>query len=118
MRAEDGSFTVTGKAVTLKLKSSARKSGWFKFAAANHPDEVCSSDSNDETSCDAWDAGMSDSYTSFDDIIADLSMAQPDSLVLGESHYRLKKGSTGRDFSWTGPGVVTDSAEAMFTIKA
>jgi hypothetical protein len=109
--------TVTGDAVTVKLKSSARKSGWFRYSAANHPDETCTTDASGDTECDAWDDELPASYFSFDDLVATLGAAQPDSLVLAESHYRLKKGSTGRDFSWTGPGVVTGSAKAGFSIK-
>ncbi|MGV8908002.1 MAG: hypothetical protein ACOH1Y_03400 [Propionicimonas sp.] len=108
---------VTGAAVTLKLKSSARKSGWFRFEALNNPDQVCSTDSSGDAKCDDWDAGVTDTYSSFDDLIAALDAAEPDSLVVGESRYRLKKGSTGRDFSWTGPGVVTGSVKVGFGIR-
>ena len=102
--------------MTVKLASSARTSGWFRYAAANHPEEICATNPNGDTSCDSWDASTG-SYSSFDDLIGALGAADSDSLVLGESHYRLKKGSTGRDFSWTGPGVVSGSANASFSIR-
>lgn len=108
--------TTAGDAVSLKLRSSARKSGWFQFAAANHPGEVCTTDENGDTECEEWDEDTP-SFSSFDDLVATLDEAQSDSLVLGESHYRLKKGSTGRDFTWTGPGVVSGSAKASFSIR-
>ncbi len=50
------------------------------------------------------------------DTVTGLSVT--DSAVEGVLSYKLKKGSTARSFEWTGPGVVSDSAEATFTIKA
>ena len=109
---------VSGTAVSVKLKSTARKSGTFAFNPVNQPTESCVSLPSGETVCEEFAGTSTDGVESFDDLIAILDDEQSDSAVEGVLHYKLKKGSTTRSFEWTGPGVVTDSAEAMFTIKA
>ena len=67
--------------------------------------------------CEEFEGTSTDGVESFDDLVAVLDDVQPDSAVEGVLHYRLKKGSTTRVFDWTGPGAVSGSAEAMFTIR-
>lgn len=109
---------VNGSAVSVKLKSTARKSGTFAFYPVNQPTESCVTLPSGETVCEEFDGTSTDGVESFDDLIAVLDDVQSDSAVEGILHYKLKKGSTTRSFAWTGPGVVTDSAVAIFTIKA
>ncbi len=109
---------VTGTAVSVRLKSTARKSGTFAFNPVNQPTESCVTLPSGDTACEEFDGTSTDGVESFDDLIAVLDDLQSDSAVEGVLHYRLKKGSTSRRFEWTGPGVVSDSAEATFTIKA
>ncbi|HEY3409509.1 MAG TPA: hypothetical protein VGK53_15160 [Propionicimonas sp.] len=109
---------VSGSAVSVKLKSTARKSGTFSFNPVNQPTESCVTLPSGDTVCEEFDGTSTEGLQSFDDLIAVLDDLQSDSAVEGLLHYKLKKGSTARSFEWNGPGVVTDSAEAMFTIKA
>ncbi|HEY3547964.1 MAG TPA: hypothetical protein VGK17_17975 [Propionicimonas sp.] len=109
---------VTGTAVSVRLKSTARKSGTFAFNPVNQPTESCVTLPSGETVCEEFDGTSTEGVESFDDLIAVLDDLQPDSAVEGVLHYKLKKGSTARSFEWTGPGVVSDSVEATFTIKA
>jgi hypothetical protein len=109
---------VTGSAMSVRLKSTARKSGTFAFNPVNQPTESCVTLPSGDTVCEEFVGASTDGAESFDDLIAVLDDLQSDSAVEGLLHYKLKKGSTARSFEWTGPGVVTDSVQAMFTIKA
>lgn len=106
-----------GDPLTLKLKPSARKSGWVKLAATNI-DDPCSVDSTSAIDCTDWSTGASDTASSFDEVLDSLTATQPDNLILGSTYYRLKKGSTTRNFTWTAPGAVTGSTKASFSIHA
>lgn len=108
---------VSGAAVSVKLKSTARKSGTFAFSPLNQPTESCVTLPSGDIVCEEFEGTSTDGVESFDDLVAVLDDVQPDSAVEGVLHYRLKKGSTTRVFDWTGPGAVSGSAEAMFTIR-
>jgi hypothetical protein len=110
--------TVTGEAVPVRLKSSARKSGRFTFGPANQPDGICETLPDGSTYCEYFEIQVTDELGSFDDVIAALEDEQPDSAVQATLRYRLKKGSTARAYEWTGPGVVTGEAESYFRIKS
>ena len=110
--------SVSGDAVSVKLKSTARKSGTFVFSPVNKPTESCVTLPSGAEVCEEFVGTTTEGLESFDDLLATLESEQPDSAVEGVLHYKLKKGSTSRGFEWTGPGVVTDSAEAAFSIKA
>jgi hypothetical protein len=109
---------VSGKTFSVKLKSTARKSGTFVFSAVNQPTETCVTLPSGDTACEQFDGTTTEGLESFDDLVAVLDDEQPDSAVEGVLHYRLKKGSTDRGFEWTGPGVVTGRVVAAFSIKA
>jgi len=110
-----GGLTV-GKPLTIKLKASARKSGWVMFAAAAVTDP-CTGNANSVT-CTDLSANVSDTASSFDEVLDGLTASPPNNLVVGAASYRLKKGSTTRDFTWTAPGSVTGSAKASFSIRS
>ncbi len=109
---------VSGDAVSVKLKSTARKSGTFDFSPLNQPLESCVTLPSGDIICEEFEGTDTEGVESFDDLIALLDDQVPDNAVEGVLHYRLKKGSTTRVFDWTGPGVVTGSVETMFSIKA
>lgn len=108
---------VSGKAVTVKLRKAARRSGTFQFGPVNQPDETCVTLPSGEVFCEEFEGETSDGVESFDDLLAILDDQQPDSAVQGLLRYRLKKGSTARIFEWTGPGAVTGNVEASFSIR-
>ncbi len=108
---------VSGAAIAVKLKSAARKRGTFMFSPVNQPAESCVTLPGGETVCESFEGTPTDGLESFDDLIALLDDEQSDKAVEGILNYRLKKGSTTRVFDWTGPGVVSGSAEAMFSIR-
>lgn len=110
--------SVFGDPVKVKLASTARKSGTFSVAPANAVSEECEVDSSGNVFCIEWGDGSVESYGSFDELIASLDEFVPASSVVGELRYhRKKKGSAVREFTWTGPGVVTGAAEADFSIR-
>jgi hypothetical protein len=109
--------TVYGAPIPFTLKTTAKTSGYFKVAAANTYNEACDVDSRGEIVCTDWNFDPSEDWTSFDDVLDTLTTQHPYDSVLGALKYSLKKGSTSTRFGWTGPGVVTGSAKASFSIK-
>ncbi|HEY3338454.1 MAG TPA: hypothetical protein VGK18_08125 [Propionicimonas sp.] len=109
---------VSGAPISVRLKSTARRSGTFTFNPVNQPTESCETLPSGETVCEEFEGTTTEGLETFDDLIAMLDDVQPDSAVEGTLHYRLRKGSTTRVFDWSGPGVVTGSVEATFSIKA
>lgn len=110
--------TAVGGTVKFKLSSKARKSGYFQFASATDSSQDCITTPDGSTLCvdfgDDEDAG---GYADFDDLIASLTDEPSNSDVTASLYYKLKKGSTSRDYAWTGPGVVTGSVKDYFLIK-
>ncbi len=108
------SGTVFGDPLSVKLSSKARKSGSFEVTALTELSDPCDEDSEE---CDDWATGE-DPYEDFDELVAALDEHPTSDLVVGQLTHRLKKGSTSKVFDLTGPGVVTGSRTASFTIKS
>lgn len=110
---------VPGDPLDITLSKSARTSGYLKFAGANAMAADCADDPSGDPDCaDFGDAIDPGDFADFDELLAALDDEQPDSLVTAKLYTKLKKGSSRRYFSWTGPGVVTGSAKVSFGIKA
>lgn len=113
--------TVVGDAVTVKLSSKARKSGYFRVASTSDSGDECTTDASGATTCEDWSDEPSDEsadFADFDDLLATLQDEPSSSDVTGKLYYKLTKGSSSRTWPWTGPGVVSGSARDYFTIKA
>lgn len=112
------STTVVGEPVTFRLPSTARRSGTFLVAPANDAGDDCYVDPSGDIYCEDWDYSEESGFGGFDELIAGLDALEPDSSVVGELRYRRTRGTSLRGFDWTGPGVVTGSVKAYFSIRS
>lgn len=111
-RNEKRAGTVTGPAYTATLSKSAKVNGKGKlkvFAFADDP-------SCDEDGCGDFSLPENPDVDDFDLFIALLDSRVSHDRVLGKLSYKLKKGSATRSYTWTGPGVMSGSTTASFTI--
>jgi hypothetical protein len=110
---------VPGDPFDLTLSKSARTSGYLRFAGANSMAADCADDPSGDPDCsDFGDSVDPGDFADFDELLAALDDEQPDTLVTAKLYTKLKKGSSSRYTSWTGPGVVTGRAKVTFKIKA
>ncbi|MFT4224821.1 hypothetical protein [Micropruina sp.] len=108
--------TTAGAKFRVTLPASARTKGSVQLIGATSFDP-CQADENGETECDEWDDEFSDPTNSFDELIALLRTEQSDATLIGKLSYKVKKGSRSRTFTLTGPGSLSGSTTAGFTIK-
>lgn len=107
--------TRAGTKFSIKLSKSARTKGSMMVAAAGGPG-ACETDQFGEVSCEEWE-DPSSLAEDFDELIALLDAQPSNAELIGKLNYRLTKGSKTSGYSWTGPGVMSGSATAGFTIK-
>lgn len=108
--------TAAGAKFRVTLPASARTKGSVKLTGATSFDP-CQADENGETMCDEWDDEFSDPTNSFDELIALLRTKQSDATLITKLTYKVKKGSKSRNFTLTGPGSLSGTTTAGFTIK-
>lgn len=99
--------TVNGPARTVSLSKKAIKKGSLAYSGPESEE------------CDIWEDCELDGVdaSSFDDLIAQLAMLQPNDQVTQQFNYS-RKGSTAKQTKdFTGPGVVEGSAKVSFKIK-
>lgn len=107
--------TVFGAPLKSKLPAKARRTGAFEIAPANLTGEVCEIFGGVEI---CVDYGEETEYGDFDELIAALDELPLNSAVRGQLSYDLRKGSGEKTYKLAGPGVVTGSASATFTIRS
>lgn len=103
--------SVNGPAFSVKLSSSARVKGSLKVSGLGS-DGSC----DDLGECAEWGNAAADSSNEFDILIGLLDAKPSNDRVRGKLAYKLKKGTSTRNFSWTGPGLTTGSTAATFAI--
>jgi len=106
----------TGATQSVTLSTKARTGGSFKFVGTNSASEDCVIYSDGSIECTVWDT-EDPTYTDFDELLAALDDEVSDASVDATLRYKKTSGSAIQEFTWTGPGVVSGSAKALFTIK-
>lgn len=103
--------TVNGPAYTIKLSKSAKSKGTMKVSSLA-AEQGC----DPNGSCAEWGSVAESISEDFDMLVMLLDSQESNDRVLGKLNYKLKKGSSTRNFAWTGPGLMAGSTTAAFTI--
>ena len=107
--------SMAGATFKVTLSKSARTRGTLKVSSLRD-DDACMIDDDGEISCEEFGLDLSGAW-SFDDLVDMLDAQRSDKTVRGTLKYKLKKGSKTKNYTWTGPGMMTGSTTTYFTIK-